>query len=230
MDTLKINKLQTKIISDGGNSLTEIDHTYPAFLGACNKTYEGILCYVRFTKDRQIVVARQRTLNVGQKIHISQEKYSYLATFNFTRPFANLTLLKDVLALAKLYNKKVFLKLCPPIGRLELELLYQELKLFNPITNLTICSDDERLLKYFRNQNFAIKLELRINEFDDCYLELCQKYHYNLAIPYNKLNFDLVDMLHSFRIIVGITQINNPIEASVAVANKVDYFYTKVLE
>ena len=37
MDTIKINKHNTLLISDGGNQINEIDHTYPAILGACNK-------------------------------------------------------------------------------------------------------------------------------------------------------------------------------------------------
>ena len=111
MDTIKINKHNTLLISDGGNQINEIDHTYPAILGACNKDYDGILVFVRFTKDRYIVCSRNRSLYrlIKKKIHISRSKYEELLEINFNKPFTYITKLEEIIDLTSRYHKKLII-------------------------------------------------------------------------------------------------------------------------
>lgn len=147
MDTIKIDKKKTMLISDGGSTLNEIDNTYPAFLASCNRTYDGILCHIRFTKDRHIVTSRKRSISQN-KIHISRSNYDELLNIEFKEPHTHITTLLEVLAVCKRYKKALYIKLCPPIGPLELNQLYQEIVNFKTNQMVTICSNDERLLKF----------------------------------------------------------------------------------
>ncbi len=233
MDIIKIDCKNTRIISDGGCNYLEPDNTYASFLASCNRMYFGIKCDIRFTKDRVIVTSRYRDLSklCQEKIHISLTKYSKLQQLKFDDfDLSGLTTLKTFLVLCQKYHKFACIEIHPPIGKLELEQIINEIAQVNMLYQAKIIATDLKYLKYIRKLNLNIKLELRTNKFCDTLFLSAIKYHLDLTLPMMKISKDLVDMCHDNRITIGTFNINDPISALILSDLKVDYIYTYLLE
>ncbi len=230
MEPVRIIKKNTLVISDGGNQLNEIDHTYPAVLASCNRSYDGILCHIRFTKDRYIVCYRYRSLYklLHQKIHISVNNYQDLAKLELGKPYSKVTLLNDVLSLTIQYHKKLYLKLCPPVGILELKQLKDELA--EVTDKIAIISNDERHLIFFRNHFPNLELILEIDSYNEHFEKLCQKNNFNCMLEFDKVSSNLIKRVHDASLKIGVTKIDNPIDASIMIENNLDFFFTESLE
>lgn len=231
MDTIKINKHNTLLISDGGNQINEIDHTYPAILGACNKDYDGILVYVRFTKDRYIVCSRNRSLYrlIKKKIHISRSKYEELLEINFNKPFTYITKLEEVIDLTSRYHKKLIIKLCQPIGYIEINQLQELLKNY-PLSNISIMVNDPVILNKFKRFSKDLKLIYEIDSINEDIIEQAKLNHFELIIPLESNVLSYLKTLRKEKIKIGIKDLNNPIDASIMINSNIDFITTKILE
>lgn len=230
MEPVKIIKKKTAVISDGGNQLSEIDHTYPAFLASCNRSFDGILCHIRFTKDRYIVCYRHRSLYklIHKKIHISTNNYRDLEKIDFGKPYSNVTLLNDVISLAMEYKKQLYIKLCPPVGIRELNQLKSELE--NVCDKVILISNDERHLLFFRKVFPAMHLVLNIPNYNEHYEKLCLKNNFDCLLDLEQVNSQVISSAHKANLKIGISKIDNPIDASIMIENEIDFFFTESLE
>lgn len=230
MEPVRIIKKKTLVISDGGNQLSEIDHTYPAFLASCNRSFDGILCYIRFTKDRYIVCYRYRSLSklLHKKIHISTNNYRDLEKLDLGKPYSKITLLSDVVSLALQYQKQLYIKLCPPVGILELNQLKCELE--SVFDKITLISNDERHLIFFRKINQTMHLVLELPTYNEHYENLCIKNKFDLLLDLEKIDSNIIKMAHDKNLKIGINKIDNPIDASIMIENGIDFFFTESLE
>lgn len=233
MDIIKVDCKKTRFISDGGCSFLEPDNTYAAYLASCNRMYLGVKADIRFTKDRVIVTSRYRDLRklINEKIHISLSDYDFLKTLTFGEDeLSSLTTFKTFLSLCSRYHKLACIELHPPIGKIELMQVYQEIKECKMIKQVKIISTDIKYLKYIRNLNFDIQLELRSKNFTDQIFFDAIKYHIDITIPQYKLSQDLVDMCHDNRLKIGTYNINDPVGALILCELGIDYIYTTCLE
>lgn len=230
MDPVKVIKKNTLVISDGGNQLNEIDHTYPAFLASCNRSYDGILSHIRFTKDRYIVCYRHRSLNrlLHQKIHISTNNYRDLLKLDFGRSYSGITLLNEIISLSLQYHKKLYLMLCPPVGILELNQLKEELSLVSD--KVSIISNDLKHLSFFRNYFSNMELIYKTDYYDEDLTNQFVKNQYYYLLPFEKVTSAIIEQIHQNGLKVGINKIDNPIDASMMIENQIDFFFTENLE
>lgn len=229
MEPVQIDKKKTLIISDGGNQLSEIDHTYPAFLASCNRSFDGILAHIRFTKDRYIVCYRHRSLSklLHKKIHISTHNYDYLSSLDLGRPFSKITTLCDLISLCLSYKKKIYLKLCPPVGKLELAQIKDTI---NDVTDkVVLISNDERHLKYFRKTFSNLSLILELPIYNEYYEKMCLSNHFDCLLDFENITPLIIEKAHHLGIKIGIKRIDNPIDASMMIENNLDFFFTEEL-
>ncbi len=231
MGSIKINRNNTLLVSDGGNIINEIDHTYSAFLAACNKDYDGILAHIRFTKDREIVCSRNRSLYkiIKRKIHISQHKFSELMNYEYPNKYSFLTKLEELIELSLRYHQHLYIKLCQPIGCLEIE---QLIKLLNKVNyvNISIIVNDYNILHEFKNLERSISL-LYITDFiDEDIIDICKNNNYGLVTSLNNNTLKYLKLAKENNIKFGVYNINNPIDASILIDNKVDILFTNHLE
>lgn len=230
MEPVQIVKKNTLVISNGGNQLTEIDHTYSAFLASCNRSFDGLLAHIRFTKDRYIVCYRHRSLSklLHQKIHISTHNYEFLANLDLGRPFCKITKLSDVISLCLNYHKKLYLKLCPPVGRLELSQIKNEISEIDD--KVVLISNDPRHLQYFRKflPNLSVVLEIPL--YDSHYEKICFDNRFDLLLNYENVTPKIIEKVHHNKLKIGIKQIDNPIDASIMIEENLDFFFTENLE
>lgn len=233
MDIIKVDCKKTRFISDGGCGYLEPDNTYAAFLASCNRMYLGVKADIRFTKDRVIVTSRYRDLRklMNEKIHISLSNFEQLKSLSFgEHGLSNLTTLKIFLGLCNRYHKLACIEIHPPIGKVELLQLYNEIKEVNMIKQVKIISTDIKYLKFLRSLDLDIMLELRSKHFTDPIFFDAIKYHFDLTIPQYKLSKDLVDMCHDNRLKIGTFNINDPVGALILCELGIDYIYTTYLE
>lgn len=233
MDIIKVDSKKTRLISDGGCGYLEPDNSYAAFMASCNRMYLGVKCDIRFTKDRVIITSRYRDLKklTKQKIHISLTNYEELKQIPIgSNNLCYMSTLKDFLLLCARYCKLACIELHPPIGKHELTQLFEEIRELNMIKKVKIISTDIKYLKFIRNLDFDILLELRSNNFSDHLFFDAIKYHLDITLPQMKLSKDLVDMCHESRLKIGTYNINDPINALITCELGIDYIYTIFLE
>ena len=233
MDIIKIDSKRTRLISDGGCGYLEPDNSYAAFLASCNRMYYGIKCDIRFTIDRVIVTSRYRDLRkmANEKIHISLSKYEDLKKIRFgENDLSSVVSLKTFMSLCNRYHKFACLELHPPIGRLEIEQLINEIESLNMIKFTKIISNDMKYLKQIRKLNLHIKLEIRAKEYSDQLFFDAIKYHIDISLPVNKLSTDFIGLCHDNRIKCGTYNINDPVGALLLSDMQLDYIYTVGLE
>jgi len=233
MDIIKVDCGKTRLVSDGGPNVLEADNTYFAFLASCNRMYYGIKCDVRFTKDRRIVTSRYRNLSAisDDPSRICMLKLDELLNIplkNNSRNF--IPTLNEVIQLSEKYHKILCIELHQPIGCKELEILKNEIYQAKNISYIKIISNDVKILRLIRKDNFQIMLELKAKEFSDQIFLDASKYHFDISLPLLKISSDLVELCHENRIKVSTYNVNDPINALVSAELGVDYIYTSSLE
>lgn len=230
MEPVQIVKKRTLVISDGGNQLSEIDHTYPAFLASCNRSFDGILAHIRFTKDRYIVVYRHRSLSklIHKKIHISTHNYEFLSNLDLGRPYSKITKLNEIITLSLNYRKKLYLKLCPPVGKIELAQIKDEISEVKD--KVILISNDPKHLIYFRKFFSNISLILEIPFYNLDYEKICIDNHFDVLLNFENVTTKIIERAHQNNIKIGINRIDNPIDASIMIEDNLDFFFTENLE
>ena len=231
MGSIKINRNKTLLVSDGGNIVNEIDHTYSAFLAACNKDYDGILAHIRFTKDREIVCSRNRSLYkiIKRKIHISQHKYNDLLNYEYPNKYSFLTKLEELIELSVRYHQHLYLKLCQPIGCLEIDQLKKLLRKVNYV-NISIIVNDYNILNSFKEIDRKLSL-LYISDFiNDEIINICKANKFGIITSLNNNTIVYLKLAKENNIKFGVYNINNPIDASILIDNNVDILFTNHLE
>ena len=231
MGSIKINRNKTLLVSDGGNIVNEIDHTYLAFLAACNKDYDGILAHIRFTKDREIVCSRNRSLYkiIKRKIHISQHKYSDLLNYEYPNKYSFLTKLEELIELSVRYHQHLYLKLCQPIGCLEIDQLQKLLKKVNYV-NISIIVNDYNILNSFKEIDRKLSLLYITDSIDDEIINICKANKFGIITSLNNNTLEYLKLAKENNIKFGVYNINNPIDASILIDNNVDILFTNHLE
>lgn len=239
MDTLKIQKEQTRMIAHRGVSGLETENTYSAFLAAANRSYYAIELDIHLTKDGEFVVIHDETTkrlsNHNLVIHQSTlSQLQEIELFEFEKhtpnPYHKIMTLREALVLFRKYGKKCLIEIKPSLFSSELENLLQLVKSVGMLHGVYFISFQLENLKALRKINKEIKLQYLINMYEPKALEACKKYKMGININYNELSLDIVKIFHNNQIEVNVHTVDNPIVALMLVTWNVDMITTNILE
>ena len=122
MDTIKINRGETKMVAHRGVSKLERENTVSAFIAAGNRSYYGIETDVRRTVDGRFVLMHdghtERTSVGNLRVEVETATYDELRAVTFTdvgsevgRSDLHVALLEDYIRICKKYGKVAVLEL-----------------------------------------------------------------------------------------------------------------------
>lgn len=239
METLKIAKINVKMIAHRGLSGLERENTMASFIAANNRSYYGTECDIHLTKDNHFVICHDdktgRVSNTDLVIQDStleevQSIRLYGYGTNETRSYLMIPTLDEYLECAKKYDKKCIIEVkCELNSKTAAELL-AIINQHEYHDNVIFISFILENLKKLRRLDKQIPLQLLISNYSEEIIDVCKKYKLDLDIHYKALTVDRIAELHDANIQVNAWTVDNPIDALMLVTWGVDFITSNILE
>ena len=239
MDTVKIEKANTKIIAHRGLSGIERENTNAAFVAAGNRSYYGIETDIHKTIDGEFVVMHDSSLKRVAGIDIDVES-STLAEIQ-SIPIYDIdgvadridlrpTTLANYIKICKKYEKHSVLELKGDFTESDIKDIVAIINSYEYLESVTFIS--------FVYENLAILKRLLPDQsaeflFDDITDEIIasvKRDGINIDIYHKSLTKEKIDLLHSHGLTVNCWTVNEKERADDLIAWGVDYITTNILE
>ena len=239
METLKIDKERTKMVAHRGLSGLEAENTAASFIAAGNKSYYGIECDIRRTKDGMYVVIHDANTNRISDINkvVSESTYEELKQIQLydleskiTRPHLRVPTLEEYVTICKKYKKKCIIEFKEAFSRDEINEILKIITDLNYLTDCIFISFHVDALVRLRQINTDVKIQYLVGEYIDGIINLCRKYKFDIDINHNILTRELLLEFQKDNILVNAWTIDNPIVALMLIGWGIDYITTNILE
>lgn len=239
METLKILNGNTKMIAHRGLSGLETENTMAAFIAAGNKSYYGIECDVRITKDDVFVVCHDDSTKRISKVHkkIRETTYDELKQINLydldtleTREYLKIPTLKEYLLVCKKYQKVCVIELKIEFTEAEILRLLSEIDAIKYMNYVIFISFKEHNLKLIRRHQPKVAIQYLVEEFNQETIDFLRKMNMDVNIRFTELIKEHVEEFHKYGIKVNVWTVDNPIVALMLISWDVDYITTNILE
>lgn len=243
MDTIKINKGNTKMVAHRGVSGLERENTNPAFVAAGNRSYFGVETDVHVTRDGKFVIIHDETTERISKdrYHINVEENDYAAVQNLvlpdlddsmTRGDIRIPLLEEYIHICRKYDKMCVLELKNTFREDDLKRLIDEVRQTGYLDHVIFISF------YFDNcvnaRNYlpegTIQWLLGEEKITEEHIATMKKYRLDLDIYYKALDAETVKLLHDNGIVVNCWTCDDKEEAEALAAMGVDMITSNILE
>lgn len=239
MDTIKINKRNTKMVAHRGLSGIERENSCAAFIAAGNRDYFGIETDIHRTADGKfIVIHDDRTGRVSPTdIAVEENTFDVLREVqlfdkdDIAKPHLRLPSLEEYVKLCARYEKVCVLELKSAFTREEIAEIFK------------ICLDNTTLEKMifisFKFENLVLLRELSkeanlqflySHEATDEIIKTVKPYGIDLDLKHNLLTKEIVDRIHAEGIILNCWTVDNPERAEQLTEWGVDYITTNILQ
>lgn len=239
METLKLEKKQTKMIAHRGLSGLEKENTCLAFVAAANRSYYGIETDVHLTKDGTFVICHDfntgRVSNVN--LEIKDTNFSDLRNINLydinsneTKPYIKIPTLKEYLSICLKYNKHCIIEVKPKFSKEEIQKLLDEVKEINELKNTTFISFSLENLKKIRSINESIPLQYLTSIYTNELPEICKREKVDIDILFSQLTKENMECFKNNNIVVNAWTVNNLEDANKLVSFDIDFITTNILE
>ena len=239
MDTIKINKQNTKMIAHRGLSGIETENTNAAFIAAGNRSYYGIETDVHRTADGKIVVCHDNDLKRIAGVDISVETSTLAALQSIVlfdkdgtkdRNDLRLTVLENYIAICKHYEKHCVLELKSAFTDAEILQIIDIIRSYDyleQVTFISFCYDNLlKIRKYLPDQSAQFLFTAVTDDLIDHLLAD----RLDIDIHYQALTKDLVRLLHEKGFVVNCWTVDNPERAAELISWGVDQITSNILE
>jgi glycerophosphoryl diester phosphodiesterase len=239
MNTVKIDKYFRGMIAHRGLSGIETENTINAFVAAGNRSYFGIECDIRASKDNKLMVIHDDTLlRLGLlNLYVPSFKYDEIRKFTLVdRKSGNLSdsvtipLLSEYLTICKTYQKIAFIECKNTLSFEHLDMLLGEIDKYYDISNVVVISFHEKYLTYLRKQRPEIVLYYLTWTMDDHVFELCENNQINLDIDYKQIDEATIKKYHLIGLKVAVYTVDDKEIAERLIKLGVDFITTNILE
>ncbi len=239
MNTVKIDKYFRGMVAHRGLSGIETENTINAFTAAGNRSYFGIECDVRASKDNQLIITHDDTLlRLGLlNLYIPSFKYEELQKFTLVdRKTGNLSdtvvipRLSDYLSICKTYQKVAFVEIKDHLTNENLDRLIYEIEKYYELQYVYILSFHEKYLAYLYKRKPELTLYYLVGQMSEGVLETCEKYQANLDIDYRHVDEATIKQLHLIGLKVCVYTVDDKDTAEKLIKLGVDYITSNILE
>ena len=239
MDTIKIEKNNTKIIAHRGLSGIERENTNAAFVAAGNRSYYGIETDIHKTIDGEFVVMHDSSLKRVAGIDIDVES-STLAEIQ-SIPIYDIddiadridlrpTTLANSIKIGKKYEKRSVLELKGAFTDEDIKEIISIINSYEYLDNVTFISFEYKNLAIVKKLLPSQSVEFLFNDLTDKIIENVKRDGMNVDIYHNSLTKEKIDLLHSHGLTVNCWTVNEKERADDLIAWGVDYITTNILE
>lgn len=239
MDTIKIQKGNTKMVAHRGVSGLELENTCAAFVAAGNRSYFGVETDVHVTADgRFIIIHDDNTGRVAtEAMAVEQTGYQTLRALQLKqedgmlRSDLHLPALEEYLSICRHYDKVCVLELKNPMGEEAVRGIVETCKEVYSLEKMIFISFDFQNMLYIRE--FAPGAEaqyLLAEEITQAHIDTLAEHKLDLDAYYLAMTEDLVKRLHERGIKVNCWTVDDPEVAEKLVSWGIDYITTNILE
>ncbi len=242
MNTVKIDRKNTKMIAHRGLSGIERENTCAAFVAAGNRSYFGIETDVHVTRDgRYIIIHDDSTARVGFEEDVSVEGSDFdtlrkvaLSERNGlpTRLDLRLPSLEEYISICKKYEKKAILELKNPMTAEHIKGIYDTvagMEYEQHTVFISFCLDNLIKLKEINYEQSAQYLLGDIGNVDET-VRILKKYALGLDAYHKALSEENVKIMHDNGIEVNAWTVDTQATADRLISWGVDYITTDILE
>lgn len=239
MNTVKIDKYFRGMVAHRGLSGIETENTINAFTAAGNRSYYGIECDVRASKDNHLIVTHDDTLlRLGfLNIYIPSFKYEELKRFTLVdRKTGNLSdttiipKLSEYLTICKTYQKVAFVELKEHLTNENLDQVVDEIDKFYEFQNVNVLTFYEKYLAYLRKRKPELNLFFLTDSMKEGVFEICEKYQSHLDIDYRHVDEATIKKLHLVGLKVCVYTVDDKEVAEKLIKLGVDFITSNILE
>ena len=238
MDTLKFEKLKTKVIAHRGLSGIECENTISAFVAAANRSYFGIEADVHETKDKKFVIFHdnstkrlaKRDLEIKNTRLKKLKKLSLSNASGEKRSDLKVCTLDEYISVCKKYNKKAIIELKNRMSEKTISKIVKVFKKCDYLDNTVFISFSMDNLIDLRKLLPKQPIQFLTSKITDEILDQLVKYNFDLDIHYKCLNKEVIDKIHSKGILINCWTCDDLKIAEELALWGVDFITTNILE
>lgn len=239
MNTVKIDKYFRGMIAHRGLSGIETENTINAFIAAGNRSYFGIECDIRASKDNKLIVTHDDTLlRLGLlNLYIPSFKYEELRKFTLVdRKTGNLSdnsiipLLSDYLSICKTYQKMAIIECKDHLTNEQLDKVLVEIDTYYHRDSVAIISFHSQFLTYFRKKDPNLSLFYLVSEVNEEVIDFCEKNQVSLDADYKAVDETIIKRFHLMNLKVCVYTVDDKEVAEKLIKLGVDFITTNILE
>lgn len=241
MDTIKINKKQTKMIAHRGVSKLECENTVPAFVAAGNRSYYGIETDVHVTKDGKLILHHDdtayRLTGVGD-VYMEQTNFDELRSIPLISPVPGdearkdlfMPSLEEYISVCKKYEKIAVLELKNPMPKDALQKICDTISGMEYLNGTIFISFSYENLVEIRKMLPNQRMQFLTSKYTDDLIDKLKAHNLELDIAHSELNKKRIDALHEAGIKINCWTVDDSARAEELADMGVDYITSNILE
>ncbi len=239
MDTIKIDKKETRLIAHRGLSGIEMENTCSAFVAAGNRSYWGIETDVHKTSDGKFVVFHDDTTGrvAMDDMVVENTTYETLRKLQLTdrdglRGRSDLLIpsLEEYIAICKKYDKIAVLELKNRFSEDDIYQIVDIIKDMGYLKHTIFISFVLENLTVLKERYPTQTAQYLVSDFHSSVIYTLRKYNLDLDILYTELNADNVKLLHDNGIKINCWTCDDPAFAAKMTEWGVDMITSNILE
>ena len=239
MNTIKIQKGNTKMVAHRGVSGLELENTCAAFVAAGNRSYEGVETDVHVTSDGKFIIIHDD--NTGRvavdAMVVEQTDYETLRalqlkqTDGMLRTDLHLPSLEEYLSICKHYDKVCVLELKNPMEEEAVKGIIETCKAVYSLDKMIFISFAFQNMLYIRKYAPDAEAQyLLAEEITQTHIDSLAEHKLDLDSHYLAMSEELVKRLHDRGIRVNCWTVDDPEIAQRLVSWGVAYITSNILE
>ena len=235
-DTILIDKKDSKMIAHRGLSGIAIENTEKAFSLAGEHSYYGIEADVRKTADGKFIICHDETLErlSGQNIYVEETTLDELLSITLSvkdiHGKGNLCELSTYVSICKNYDKQSILELKSGFTLIEIQKIIDIISSYNYLDRTTFISFSYTNISYVRDVLPTQSVQYLTSQFDMSVAKQLIKDKIDLAISYQALTIEYLELLHNAGLKVNCWTVDSKLMAERLASMGVDYITTNILE
>lgn len=232
MDTVKINKLNTKMVAHRGVSKIEPENTLAAFELAGKTSHYGIECDVHVTKDKKYVINHDFSLlrTYGVEKNVEELLLSELKNIKNLTNEAPVPEYYQYLEICKKYSKTAVVELKGVYTDDELKGLIEETKKADYLENTVFIAFDLINLINLREMLPNQKMQFLTKVYNENILDALNRFSLDLDIKHTVLTKEIIDEVKSNNHIVNCWTVDDKEIGEKYVSWGIDMITSNILE
>ena len=244
MDTIKINRKNSKIIAHRGVCGLETENTAAAFIAAGNRSYYAIETDVQVTADGEFVVMHDDTTGrlANVDLPIRKTDYSVLKDICLNdvlygaegtgKPRSDLRIptLSEYIRICKKYEKKCVIELKGTFAPENVDRLLNIVEEEGYMQESIFLAWDMNALIQIREKHPDREIIVNITNFSDEVLENLKRYSFEISLRYDKVSKEIIDIIHSNGRKIYVWYANTQEETQRVADMGVDYIVSNIFE
>ncbi len=239
MDSIKINKQNTKMVAHRGLSGIELENTNAAFIAAGNRSYFGIETDVHKTADGRFVVIHDDDTNrvCAEHMPVEGSDFATLRALLLTardgakdRADMKIPTLREYISTCKRYEKTAVLELKNEVTSEEVKAICDEINEEGYLDHVIFISFAFINLVYVRSYYPEQTVQFLTNTYADDLLQILKAHRFDIDILYSELNAERVQKFHDYGIKVNCWTCDDKDYAEMLAAAGIDFISSNILE